>query len=151
MYPNNLKQFSQGILLILLGWLVTGPLSSPGYAQELTLDPALRPFYYGVASGDPMSDRVIIWTQVTPDTDGPVEVSWEVATDPAMNNVVQSGTFITDADRDYTVKVDVSGLMPYTPYYYQFSAFDESSLVGRTKTTPTDSADHPAICRSILQ
>ena len=27
----------------------------------------LGPFYHGVASGDPTSDAVIIWTRVTPD------------------------------------------------------------------------------------
>ena len=27
----------------------------------------LGPFYHGVASGDPLSDAVIIWTRVTPE------------------------------------------------------------------------------------
>ncbi len=31
-------------------------------AQRLSFEPALEPFYHGVASGDPLSDRVIIWT-----------------------------------------------------------------------------------------
>ncbi len=36
--------------------------------KVLTLNPVLKPFYHGVASGDPLSDRVIIWTRLTPDT-----------------------------------------------------------------------------------
>ena len=32
--------------------------------ERLALDPALEPFYHGVASGDPVSDKVIIWTRV---------------------------------------------------------------------------------------
>lgn len=108
-------------------------------------DPTLMPFYHGVASGDPLSDRVIIWTRVTPDTpnDTTLEVAWEVATDTGMTNVVQSGTFTTDASRDYTVKVDVDGLNSNTTYYYEFEALGQKSLRGRTKTAPTSAeADH---------
>ncbi|MBK9328799.1 MAG: PhoD-like phosphatase N-terminal domain-containing protein [Sphingobacteriales bacterium] len=31
------------------------------------MDSSLTPFYHEVASGDPTSDAVIIWTRVTPD------------------------------------------------------------------------------------
>ncbi len=97
---------------------------------------SLKPFYHGVASGDPLADRVIIWTRITPEDEGPVEVDWKVATDPYLINVVQSDTITTSSDRDYTVKVDVDGLEAGTIYYYGFSALDENSLTGRTKTTP---------------
>lgn len=108
-------------------------------------DPALMPFYHGVASGDPLGDRVIIWTRVTPDTpnDTTLEVAWAVATDTGMTNVVQSGSFTTDASRDYTIKVDVDGLNSNTTYYYEFEALGRKSLRGRTKTAPTNAeADH---------
>ena len=39
-------------------------------------------FRHGVASGDPLADRVILWTRVTPasgDADRPIEVRWWVA------------------------------------------------------------------------
>lgn len=102
----------------------------------------LKPFYHGVASGDPLSDRVIIWTRLT--TVIPIaNVSWEMATDPDMQNIVVSGTQTTDASVDYTVKVDVTGLEPGTTYYYQFEHNDKTSLVGRTKTAPAnDSMEH---------
>ncbi len=108
-------------------------------------DPELKPFYHGVASGDPLSDRVIIWTRVTPDhdmpIDAPIDVRWQVATDPFMTNVVKSGSFTTDSSRDYTVKVDVTGLEPDTVYYYCFSVPGANSVVGRTKTLPTGDVD----------
>jgi alkaline phosphatase D len=110
-----------------------------------TIIPEWAPFYHGVASGDPLSDRVIIWTRVTPEEmdNAPIEVSWKVATDVDLENIVQSGTFTTDATRDYTVKVDVTGLEAGTTYYYGFTAMDKNSLTGKTKTTPTgDQADH---------
>ena len=33
-----------------------------------SLDPILYPFYHGVASGDPLSNAVILWTRFTDDT-----------------------------------------------------------------------------------
>lgn len=107
--------------------------------------PAWAPFYHGVASGDPLEDRVILWTRVTPDSTvtGPVEVAWRLATDVELGDVVASGTFTTDADRDYTVKVDATGLAPGTTYYYGFIALGRNSLTGKTKTTPTGAtAEH---------
>lgn len=105
-------------------------------ASSVTFDPALRPFYHGVASGDPLADRVVLWTRVTPDSEGPVDVGWRIATDTALANVVNSGVVTTDAQRDYTVLVDAAGLQPGTTYYYGFTALGRASLTGRTKTAP---------------
>ncbi len=105
-------------------------------------DPALAPFFHGVASGDPLSDRVILWTRVTPDSEGPVRVRWGVATDPEGQNLVRTGQVTTDASRDYTVKIDATGLQPDRTYYYGFQALGRRSPVGRTRTAPAGSADH---------
>jgi alkaline phosphatase D len=106
---------------------------------NLDVDTCLYPFYHGIASGDPMEDRVIIWTRVTPDslTGGPVLVSWKMATDTGMTNIVNQGSVITNSLKDYTVKVDVTGLQPKNYYYYEFSALGYRSAVGRTKTAPS--------------
>jgi alkaline phosphatase D len=100
------------------------------------MDDRLLPFAHGVASGDPLSDRVIIWTRVTVPSEQTVNVDWRVATDTAMRNIVKSGIAVTTADRDYTVKVDVTGLTAGTTYYYNFTALGKNSLTGRTRTTP---------------
>lgn len=99
-------------------------------------DPQLKPFYHGVASGDPLKDAVIIWTRVTPDNREKVNVNWAIATDKAMMKVVKSGEYITSSEKDFTVKIDVKGLEPGTTYYYQFEALGAKSIVGRTKTVP---------------
>ena len=109
--------------------------------QAQDADSSLFPFYHGVASGDPLTDRVIIWTRVTPDEDSTIEVAWRVATDPGLSDVVRSGLFMTGAHRDYTVKVDVDGLLPGTTYYYGFTALNKTSMVGKTKTTPDTMVD----------
>lgn len=75
------------------------------------------PFQHGVASGDPLSDRVILWTRVTlAQPRSVVNVSWLVARDPAMSPVVQRGSAKTNPARDCTVKVGAAGLQPGTSY-----------------------------------
>jgi len=94
-----------------------------------TLEPCLAPFYHGVASGDPMADKVIIWTRVTPDTISfdPILVSWQMATDTGMTAVVKYGSIITNNLVDYTVKIDVTGLNANTWYYYEFTVNGKKS------------------------
>lgn len=105
-------------------------------------DPSLKPFYHGVASGDPLSDGVIIWTRITPHgRPNRIRVNWEVATDPKMANVVRSGSARANRSSDYTVKVDVRGLRPDRDYYYQFKGLKGSSIVGKTKTAPNGDTD----------
>lgn len=99
-------------------------------------DADLKPFYHGVASGDPTENSVIIWTRVTPDVDGDIEVEWRISKDTLFTDTLQQGIFTTNADRDYTVKVDVQGLDANTYYYYEFSALGKNSIMGRTKTAP---------------
>lgn len=112
--------------------------------HKITLQPCLKPFYHGVASGDPMTDRVIIWTRVTPDTNQinqSIIVDWKIATDTGMVNVVNQGTLLTDSTKDFTVKVDATGLTPNKFYFYEFKANGKYSPRGRTKTTPVGAAD----------
>ena len=90
-------------------------------------------FQHGVASGDPLSDRVILWTRVTPRKPRPsIEVRYVVATDPKLRRVVARGEVRAQASRDYTVKVDPVGLRPGTTYYYRFAVEDAKSPIGRT-------------------
>jgi alkaline phosphatase D len=121
------------VLLFIIFFLKT--FSQPDSPSRAVLDPAYAPFYHGVASGDPLTDRVILWTRIT--TSAPSEtVQWQIATDPNFTNVVNSGSVVTDASKDYTVKVDATGLQENTWYYYRFSANGISSVVGRTRTAP---------------
>jgi alkaline phosphatase D len=122
--------------------LLLSPAALPGQAPD-PLDPmrsgpdsTLAPFYHGVASGDPLADRVILWTRVT--TEGAdVELAWRVALDTAMSAIVAEGSVVALADNDHTVRVDVTGLQPFTFYYYEFEAPDgRRSVRGRTRTLP---------------
>lgn len=102
----------------------------------------MAPFYHGVASGDPLTDKVIIWTRFTPDSSQTtVSVDWEMATDTGFTNIINSGSASTDASVDYTVKVDVTGLQENSWYYYRFKYNGAPSLIGRTRTAPSGSVD----------
>jgi alkaline phosphatase D len=99
-------------------------------------------FRHGVASGDPLSDRVMLWTRVSGIAAGSVSVDYQVWSDPALTQPVAAGTASTDASRDYTVKVDVAGLQPGTSYYYRFNSGGMESPVGRTRTAPSGATSH---------
>ena len=66
----------------------------------------------------------------------PLQVRWEVARDEDFRHVVARGKVRTSADSDHTVKVDVTGLQPYTRYHYRFESRGERSPVGHTRTAP---------------
>jgi alkaline phosphatase D len=93
-------------------------------------------FKHSVASGDPLDDRVVIWTRVTVSDTAPQEVTWRLARDRDLSDVITSGSATAEKDSDYTVKIDVEGLEPASTYYYGFEAEGESSPVARTKTLP---------------
>ena len=116
--------------------LGTLPLAACGGSD----DPEVR-FVHGVASGDPLSDRVILWTRVTPAAGAlaDIPVQWELASDAAFTTVVAKGQATATAARDFTVKIDASGLKPATAYHYRFSAYAAKSPAGRTRTLPTGS------------
>ncbi|WP_026180094.1 alkaline phosphatase D family protein [Hahella ganghwensis] len=127
----NRRAFMKSSLLVSGVAVTTGMLSGCATGE----------FVHGIASGDPLQDGVIIWTRVTPQGSGKLPVEWEVATDPGCQDVVQRGIYITDDFRDYTVKVDVKGLIPGTKYYYRFRTSMDSSPIGETRTLPQGSVD----------
>ena len=104
-------------------------------------DPLLAPFYHGVASGDPTSTSVLLWTRVTDSTLADIQVDWTIATDTSLLSIVSTGSAVAFAARDHTLKVDVTGLLPNTIYYYQFHALGIASCMGRTWTLPEGPTD----------
>lgn len=106
------------------------------------------PFTLGVASGDPLADRVILWTRLAPDPlagggmpEAAFAVAWELASDEAFADVVASGEAIAEPAFAHAVHVDATGLLPDSWYFYRFRVGEHTSAVGRTRTLPAlDSA-----------
>ena len=62
----------------------------PGTRFDGTVRAALIAFRHGVASADPLPDRVLLWTRCTTDATGPVAVDWWIG--PSPDAVVARGT-----------------------------------------------------------
>jgi alkaline phosphatase D len=98
----------------------------------------------GVASGDPTSDSVLLWTRHPFAGRSSALLTVEVARDSKFKRVVSHATTTVHADSDWTCRVLVAGLSPAQEYWYRFS--DEQgfgSRLGRTLTAPSDSDARP--------
>jgi len=101
-------------------------------------------FPFGVASGDPRSTSVVLWTCVAPINIGaPAIVSVEMALDPEFMTGVLNDSYEVTSASDYTLRVIVEDLEPDTIYYDRFSAGQKRSTVGRTWTAPPATAAEP--------
>ena len=132
------KSSSSAAALAAVGSLAAcgGGTSSPVLAVSAAT-PAV--FAFGVASGDPLADRVILWSHAKiPNSTADVSLTWEVATDTAFTNIVRTGTLTASEASSFTAKVDVTGLTTGASYFYRFrDATGASSTVGTTRTLPT--------------
>ena len=94
-------------------------------------------FQHGVASGDPTQSKVVLWTRITPDKAGEeVPYTWELLPIDRRAGGVKRGVGVTGPDRDYTVKVDATGLDAGRAYTFEFEAAGVKSPMGRTRTLP---------------
>jgi alkaline phosphatase D len=100
------------------------------------------PFRHGVASGDPLADRVVLWTRVSDAGDAAVPVEWWVREAGGRGRAVATGEAMASPEHDHTVHVDVDGLEPGHWYEYGFRAGSSDGPVGRTRTAPAGPTDH---------
>ncbi len=103
---------------------------------------AQTPFAYGVASGDPYSESVVLWTAVDGVTQ-PEILTWECSLDPDFRTIFTSGTVETGPQRNGTAKVVARGLEAGTTYFYRFWWREHVSPIGQTKTAPLPNALAP--------
>ena len=100
-------------------------------------------FPQGIASADPQSDAIVLWTRVV-GGDGETELITQVARDPDFNEMIAESTTVASPEVDHTVRVLVTDLQPDRHYYYRFITPDGSaSRSGRTRTAPAADADRP--------
>ncbi|KAL4879874.1 PhoD-like phosphatase-domain-containing protein [Aspergillus karnatakaensis] len=133
--------------------------------DETPFDPSELTFTHSVASGDPYADSVILWTRIAPSPEAsdsnttvtgdvplydhdnekyakasahPICVEYRVFSDKQAKKVVDEGRAFTSSDVDYTIKVEATGLKPFTNYWYRFNVCGSENVspLGRTKTSP---------------
>ncbi|SDO30330.1 alkaline phosphatase D [Rhodoferax sp. OV413] len=99
-------------------------------------------FKYGVASGDPLSTSVILWTHAKiAGSTSSVGLTWQIASDRSFSTLLQSGRLQASEATSFTAKVDVTGLVAGSSYFYRF--IDDAgvaSAVGTTRTLPASNA-----------
>ena len=94
-----------------------------------------RGFTHGVASGEPDSSSVLLWTRYVSDSETRLRV--EIATDTLFTRVVAASEALATPERDFTARTVMTGLAPGRWYFYRFIAPDgRTSQVGRTRTLP---------------
>jgi alkaline phosphatase D len=110
-----------------------GAPSSIGWKERRDLFPE------GVASGDPDSNSVLLWTRRAPGNPGAEELTVEVARDEAFHEVIAKKTVKISQTADWTCRVLVGGLKPAHLYWYRFTDRNGfGSRIGRTITAPSD-------------
>ena len=136
MIPSSRRQF-----VIRLASLAT--VASSGMALSACMGDGGEPpvFSYGVCSGDPLADRVMLWTHAqVPNSSENVPLTYEVATDASFATLVSSGSTLASAASGHTAKADATGLAAGKDYFFRFRSGDAISPVGRTRTLPAAGA-----------
>ena len=98
-------------------------------------------FNHGVASGDPLAERVILWTRVTPSKPGPVKVNLEISSDQNFTSIAFTKVLRTSSLVDYTIKYDffIKNIFKSgETFFYRFNASGLISETGKTKTLAAD-------------
>jgi alkaline phosphatase D len=147
-HPGTVSVSRRAFLRGALIGAVAGP-SLVGCAAPGRPDIAGRdPFTLGVAAGEPGPDGFVLWTRLAPEplgddpaapgglTGGDIALAYEIAGDPGMRTVVQSGPAIAEAAFAYSVHLEVRGLDAGRPYWYRFTSGDAQSRIGRAWTAP---------------
>tara|TARA_B100000287_G_scaffold304342_2_gene287511 strand:- start:3374 stop:4990 length:1617 start_codon:yes stop_codon:yes gene_type:complete len=94
-------------------------------------------FNHGVASGDPLNDRVILWTRVTPKKPGPLQAILEISETKNFSKIAFSKKLQTSSITDYTIKYDFVAKKYCNSdkgFYYRFRAGNAISEIGKSKT-----------------
>jgi alkaline phosphatase D len=102
-------------------------------------------FMEGVASGDPDSTSVLVWTRASfGRNEDAIELTVEVAEDPGFSRVIATAPAAALRAADYTCRTLVAGLRADRTYWYRFiDAGGRGSRIGRTRTAPAPDANRP--------
>jgi alkaline phosphatase D len=99
----------------------------------------------GVASGDPESDSILVWTRHAPVTGSSTEkLTVEVSEDESFSKVIATADAPIVEESDWTCRVLVGGLKPARVYWYRFTdSQGNGSRIGRTITAPEHADARP--------
>ncbi|WP_165750208.1 alkaline phosphatase D family protein [Cellulophaga sp. Z1A5H] len=99
----------------------------------------IKNFNEGVASFDPSSSSVLLWTRYA---SADAEIIWEVAIDPSFSSILRSGKITTETSRDHTIAIELTALNENLKLYYRFANIADNALsvTGETITLPEEAS-----------
>jgi alkaline phosphatase D len=151
-----------GLVSVLADRAIAHPVTTESRSNEdiFAVDANQSPettFPQSVASGGPTPSGGLLWTRIAPDayaSDTPLAV--EIATDTTfepdaiVHRGVIDGAHI-DPAHDFTVKVDVDGLLATDCHYnYRFIYDGVASRIGRGRTLPESDASPDRLAFAVL-
>ena len=109
------------------------------------------PFALGVASGEPGTHSLVLWTRLAgaPPQLPAQTVHWELAHDAQFRRPVQRGQALAAPEWGHSVHVQLQGLQPGRWYFYRFPCGGATSATGRTRTAPA-AGELPAQLRLVF-
>jgi len=108
------------------------------------------PFTLGVASGDPDTESVVLWTRLAIDAlnggampDEDIDVLWEMSTTESFDDIVIAGIATASPQYGHSIHViaappNVTGLL-----HYRFRLGDYTSPIGTTRLSPSADSLEP--------
>jgi alkaline phosphatase D len=109
---------------------------------------AANPFQLGVASGYPTDSGFVLWTRLLAAgednrnlIDAAIPVQLEISTDEKLRKVIRTETLFAIPEWAHSIHAEIAGLKPNREYWYRFTAGDQQSAIGRTRTAPKLSAN----------
>jgi|SaaInlStandDraft_6_1057023.scaffolds.fasta_scaffold01413_5 alkaline phosphatase D len=99
-------------------------------------------FNYGIASGDPTSNSIILWTHAKyTNLNFPITLFYELSDDVEFKNIIKYGNISSNINQDFTFKIKINCLKENKTYYYRFGSTNNKnniqySNIGRTNTIP---------------
>ncbi|MCE9623676.1 MAG: alkaline phosphatase D family protein [Actinomycetia bacterium] len=111
-----------------------------------SIELAADPFTLGVASGDPDTDSVVLWTRLAPlPLEGggmpadDVPVLWEASATDDFASIAASGQEVAKADSGHSVHAFAE--LPQGTWFYRFRVGQYTSPTGITRVAPTDATE----------
>ncbi|MEP6343650.1 MAG: alkaline phosphatase D family protein [Maricaulaceae bacterium] len=117
--------------------------AKPGKAYSSKTELPSGVFKLGIASGDPHTTSVVLWTHISPidPRQNSVPVEWQISLTPDMRDPVMRGQDTATRAKDWTFKAIPKDLEAGQVYFYQFKSEGALSPIGRTRTLPVGAVD----------
>lgn len=132
------REMLQATGLVLATTLTCIASARPQLPRIVPTGSTRRAFPWGVASADPQSDAVMVWTKAAPMLAGRDEqVIVQFSLDETFDTVAVEHKVLARVESDHSVRIRIIDLSPDTTYYFRFITADGAvSRTGRTWTAP---------------